>query len=44
MERNEILERNKAGKPKDEGLEYIEDKSKHYGEIGFMVIFGLLIF
>jgi len=44
MERNEILNRNKAGKPKDEGLEYIEDKSRRYGEIGFTVIFILLVF
>lgn len=43
MDRDEILNRNKAGKPKDEGKEFIEDKSKRYGEIGFCVIFILLV-
>jgi len=43
MERNEILNRNKESKSKDEGLEYIEDKSRRYGEMGFTVICMLLI-
>jgi len=44
MDRNEILTRNKDSKPKDEGLVYVEDKSRRYGEIGLSLIFILLVF
>lgn len=44
MDRNEILTRNKECKPKDEGIEHVENKSRRYGEIGFMVVFMLLVF
>lgn len=44
MDRNEILTRNKDSKSKDEGLVYVEDKSRRYGEVGFTVIFVLLVF
>lgn len=43
MNRDEILERNKANHPKDEGMVYIEDKAKRYGEIGMSIVFILLI-
>lgn len=43
MNRDEILNRNKAGNPKDEGVEYVENKSKRYGEIGMCVAFILLV-
>lgn len=43
MNRDEILNRNKANNPKDEGIEYVEDKSKRYGEIGMCIVFILLV-
>jgi len=44
MDRDEILNRNKDSKPKDEGVEFVENKSRRYGEVGFTVIFILLVF
>ncbi|KNZ41258.1 DUF6442 family protein [Acetobacterium bakii] len=44
MDRNEILTRNKDSKAKDEGLVYVEDKSRRYGEIGLSIMFILLVF
>ena len=43
MTRDEILTRNKASNPKDEGKAYVEDKARRYGEIGMCVVFILLI-
>lgn len=43
MERDDILNRNKASKSKDEGVEYIKDKSRRYGEAGFCIFIVLLI-
>lgn len=43
MDRDEILNRNKANKQKDEREQYIEDKAKRYGEIGLCIVFILLI-
>lgn len=44
MDRNEVLNRNKDSKPKDEGVEYIENKSRRYGEIGLSLMFIVLVF
>jgi hypothetical protein len=43
MNRDEILNRNKAGKPKDEREVYLKDKARRYGEIGLCAVFILLI-
>ena len=43
MTRDEILTRNKASNPKDEGKAYVEDKARRYGEIGLCIVFALLI-
>lgn len=43
MNREEILKRNKESNPKDEGMEYIEDKAKRYGEIGLCIVFIILV-
>ncbi|MDP4152298.1 MAG: DUF6442 family protein [Bacillota bacterium] len=43
MDRDEILNRNKAGKPKDEGKEFIENKSSKSGAWGLSIFFVLLV-
>lgn len=43
MERDEILNRNKAAQPIDEGAEFIENKAKLYGQKAFLAFSILLI-
>lgn len=43
MNRDEILERNKADNQKDEGIEYIDNKAGRYGEVGLCIFFILLV-
>lgn len=43
MDRDEILNRNKAAQPIDEGAEFIENKAKLYGQKAFLLFSILLI-
>lgn len=43
MERDEILNRNKAASPIDEGAEFIENQAKLYGQKAFLLFSILLI-
>ena len=43
MEREEILRRNRAAHEKDEGEQYVEMKSRRYGEIGLCAFFILMM-
>ena len=43
MNKSEILEKSRAQK-EDEGMLYIEDRGRRYGEIGFCSVFIVIMF
>ena len=43
MNKKEILEKHKAGKPKDEGIEYIDNKANKWGVKGILSILSIVI-
>lgn len=44
MNKKEILEKYKASKPKDEGIEYIDNKANKWGVKGILSILSIVIY